>query len=436
MASLSFMLSVGNISCLLFFLAGSNGYAFASSAEEESSKDFQLHTTSNIFDGHAFNYAGVMGNVSTSDDDTPHGEIAAETKGRVHFNFNHSLLDKRVARECNLFSGTWVRDASYPLYPAGQCPYPEGRVNCRKNGRPDSDYEKWRWQPRGCSIPRFNAKDMLWKLRGKRLMFVGDSITRSQWESMVCMLQAVIPSNKKTMIDRSPLTIFKALDYKASVEFMWAPFLVQESINSKKKRIIHLDFVGKNGIYWKGVDVLVFESSHWWTHDNGESWDLIMEGNRLHRNMDPMLAYRKGLTTWAKWISTNIDPRRSLVFFSTTSPKHYSSSEWNEPNGHRCYNQKDPVQIAGYRPPMPAQVPIVKQVLHMTRVPVTLLDITGLSEFRKDGHPSVYSTDFNRGQRKNPDEFGDCSHWCLPGVPDTWNELLYASLLFKGFGGG
>jgi hypothetical protein len=23
----------------------------------------------------------------------------------------------------------------------------------------------------------------------------------------------------------------------------------------------------------------------------------------------------------------------------------------------------------------------------------------------------------------------DCSHWCLPGIPDSWNELLYSTLL-------
>ena len=57
----------------------------------------------------------------------------------------------------------------------------------------------------------FNAIDMLERLRGKRLMFVGDSISESQWESMVCMLQAVIPTNKKTMVHQSSLTIFKAL---------------------------------------------------------------------------------------------------------------------------------------------------------------------------------------------------------------------------------
>jgi hypothetical protein len=93
------------------------------------------------------------------------------------------------------------------------------------------------------------------------------------------------------------------------------------------------------------------------------------------------------------------------------------------------------VQIPGYKPPVLSEVPIAKQVLKMTRFPVTLLDITGMSEYRKDGHPSVYSNDFTTQQRKYPLQFGDCGHWCLPGVPDTWNELLYASLISKGFGG-
>lgn len=40
---------------------------------------------------------------------------------------------------------------------------------------------------------------------------------------------------------------------------------------------------------------------------------------------------------------------------------------------------------------------------------------------RKDAHPSIYT---GHGGHTN-----DCSHWCLPGVPDTWNMLLYASLV-------
>jgi hypothetical protein len=52
--------------------------------------------------------------------------------------------------------------------------------------------------------------------------------------------------------------------------------------------------------------------------------------------------------------------------------------------------------------------------------PVFLLDITLLSQLRRDAHPSAYSG----GHPGN-----DGSHWCPAGLPDTWNQILYASLL-------
>jgi hypothetical protein len=157
--SVSFILVLSSIAGLL--LAVKNGYSYSTS---EENKDFEIHT-SNVIDGHLVVSTivaddmrrSVMETVS-SVEDTPHGEIAAEMMQSVHLNLNHSMLNigenKTDARECNLFSGTWVRDYSYPLFMAAQCPYLDGKVNCRKNGRPDSDYEKWRWQPSGCSIPR------------------------------------------------------------------------------------------------------------------------------------------------------------------------------------------------------------------------------------------------------------------------------------------
>lgn len=58
-------------------------------------------------------------------------------------------------RKCDFGLGKWVYDQTYPLYDAATCPYLSTRVTCRKNGRPDSDYEKWRWKPHGCNIPRY-----------------------------------------------------------------------------------------------------------------------------------------------------------------------------------------------------------------------------------------------------------------------------------------
>lgn len=56
--------------------------------------------------------------------------------------------------ECDLYDGKWVKDESYPLYQPGSCPYVHESFDCYHNGRPDMDYQKLRWQPNGCNIPR------------------------------------------------------------------------------------------------------------------------------------------------------------------------------------------------------------------------------------------------------------------------------------------
>lgn len=73
---------------------------------------------------------------------------------------------------------------------------------------------------------------------------------------------------------------------------------------------------------------------------------------------------------------------------------------------------------------------ILRAVIGSMSTPARFLDITALSELRKDGHPSVYSGDLTPEQRANPDRSADCSHWCLPGLPDTWNQLFYTALYY------
>jgi hypothetical protein len=55
---------------------------------------------------------------------------------------------------CDMFHGSWVRDDSYPLYPEGSCPHIDEPFDCYLNGRRDLAYQKLRWQPSGCNIPR------------------------------------------------------------------------------------------------------------------------------------------------------------------------------------------------------------------------------------------------------------------------------------------
>ncbi|CAJ2633154.1 unnamed protein product [Trifolium pratense] len=56
---------------------------------------------------------------------------------------------------CDVFYGNWVWDETYPLYNSSNCALLDGGFRCSENGRPDSFYTKWRWQPNDCNLPRF-----------------------------------------------------------------------------------------------------------------------------------------------------------------------------------------------------------------------------------------------------------------------------------------
>ena len=53
-----------------------------------------------------------------------------------------------------------------------------------------------------------NATDFLERLRGQRLVFVGDSLNRNMWESLVCILRQSI-KNKKRVFEISGRREFK-----------------------------------------------------------------------------------------------------------------------------------------------------------------------------------------------------------------------------------
>ncbi|KAL5580715.1 hypothetical protein UlMin_013157 [Ulmus minor] len=337
---------------------------------------------------------------------------------------------------CALFAGTWVRDEAYPLYRYSDCPIIDAEFNCQMYGRPDTDYLKYRWKPLNCELPRFNGLEFLIQMRGKTVMFVGDSLGRNQWESLICMVSASAPGSQTQMSRGDPLSTFKFLDYGVSLSYYRAPYLVDIDV-AQGRRILRLDEISGNGNAWLAADVLSFDTGHWWTHKGSlQGWDYMESGGKFYQDMDRDAALEKGLRTWANWVDANIDRTRTRVFFLSISPTHYNPSEWNAgattSNTKNCYGETVPVSgTASYSTgAYPGQMRVVDTVIRDMHSPAFLLDITMLSELRKDGHPSIYSGDLSPEQRANPAHSADCSHWCLPGLPDTWNQLFYTALFF------
>jgi hypothetical protein len=58
---------------------------------------------------------------------------------------------------------------------------------------------------------RFNGVEFLLKMKGKTVMFVGDSLGRNQWQSLICMLSAAAPHAQTQLVSGDPLSIFTFL---------------------------------------------------------------------------------------------------------------------------------------------------------------------------------------------------------------------------------
>ncbi|KAK7287441.1 hypothetical protein RIF29_00719 [Crotalaria pallida] len=136
-----------------------------------------------------------------------------------------------------------------------------------------------------------------------------DSLQRNQWESFVCLVQGIIPEKQKSMKRGRVYLVFKAKEYNATIEFYWAPFLVESNtdihiIGDPKKRIIKVDEITERAKNWTGVDILVFNTYVWWMSGLRIKalWGSFANGEEGYEELDTPVAYKLGLRTWANWI--------------------------------------------------------------------------------------------------------------------------------------
>ncbi|KAM0042864.1 putative PMR5 domain, PC-Esterase [Helianthus debilis subsp. tardiflorus] len=355
---------------------------------------------------------------------------------------------KKIADSgCDIYHGKWVLDPAGPLYSNNSCPVLTQMQNCQGNGRPDKDYENYRWQPTKCDLPRFDPKKFLELMRGKTLAYVGDSVARNQMESMLCILwQAEAPINRgnkrmqRYYFRSTSTTIIRIwsswLVHKTTEEFDFAP----EGVDK-----LHLDapdetFMGDVPTF----DVLVLSSGHWFAKRSvyilnneivgGQLW---WPDNSRKKKIDSTEAFEISVATIMSALVNKPD-YKGLTVVRSYSPDHYEGGAWN--TGGSCTGKIKPAvdgelveseftnimhgkQVSGFNRG-------IKNKTNKSRV--AFMDITKPFSYRHDGHPGPYrNLDPNKITKRSADGRPppqDCLHWCMPGPVDTWNEFLMETI--------
>ncbi|KAK4385073.1 protein YLS7 [Sesamum angolense] len=363
-------------------------------------------------------------------DHLPHSNAAQEEDGN------------RSSSQCDLYRGKWIYDSTGPLYPHDSCPVLTQMQNCQGNGRPDKDYENWRWKPSQCDLPRFDAKKFLELMRGKTLAFIGDSVARNQMESLLCILwQVEVPKNRgnrrmQRYYFRSTSTMIVRiwsswLVHQTSEPFDFAPAGVAK---------LHLDAPDEGFMeYITGFDVIVLSSGHWFAKQSvyilnneivgGQLW---WPDNSRKKKIDSIQAFGVSVETILTAMGTHPN-YTGLTIVRSFSPDHYEGGAWN--TGGSCTGKVRPASEGELVENRFTKIMHEKQVGGFHRAitkktnksKMKLMDITEAFSYRHDGHPGPYrSPDPNKITKRGPDGRPppqDCLHWCMPGPVDTWNEL-------------
>eukprot|EP00850_Spirogloea_muscicola_P017785 SM000156S02141 [mRNA] locus=s156:120459:128080:- [translate_table: standard] len=355
-------------------------------------------------------------------------ESAASAAG----NSTHPVARRQLKAACDYTQGRWLYSKAPKRYTGYDCPFIRSSFNCDRNGRKDGNYQHYSWRPYRCRVAQFDPAYFLSLLRGKIVGIVGDSFSRDYAQSLICQ----IARHAKTELWAGnvagvPVTGIMVPSYHLRVITVVAPYLVKYSNAAADFHRYGLPAPGPNNYLvwldqpdpqWAGplrrIDLTIFMSGHWFLSNQGSTEvrsTTFVQGNRVVK-LAPLNAYQAALNYVKNYVSVRHPKYLGVPMWLTYSPSHYTYHIGNKP-ACTATQPTGTSQVAAFE-----KVDISTSFRRMEyntfiNSPFRILDITHLSNFRIDAHVGKYY-----GSAQNSKTTYDCTHWCLPGLPDASSE--------------
>ncbi|CAI7860316.1 unnamed protein product [Closterium sp. NIES-53] len=341
--------------------------------------------------------------------------------------------------KCDFTTGEWRKGTKgFPRYTSlpgkpNSCPYVRSDFACERNGRADMRFQWYRWQPRQCMYSYFSPSGFKYMLRGKPFQRNTGGVFNV----------------KGVHFPRMNITI----------EHLFSPYLVYAITRGAQTASakgghgydVHVDKIHPTvAKILPEYAMAVFASGVWWQQNvPRRKQPNIFFVNNSPKNLSNLDAHAWALNTLGSYLKTS--NYGGVPYFISFSPHHggVGNPQNGVYQGTSVGGKPSWVGACGAVKPMSEQLAIKDYSLslptseaYMTTQKTALmgstlrfLQVTSLSAMRPDAHQGPW---FKRRPASGPGSpagngespfSGDCTHWCLPGVPDAWVDMMYANML-------
>ncbi|KAG1449967.1 hypothetical protein G6F56_008485 [Rhizopus delemar] len=310
--------------------------------------------------------------------------------------------------------GQWIHNASEQKNVAQRAGYHciKKKFAHRCFNRPSAE-ERLRsqkmWQPSQCQLLEMNTGRFGQHLIENPVLFVGDSITQLQFESLSCLLGHLFHKRQPKINGGNPRLRVSEIgdENKTALAYIRSDYLVRLD---DFKLMEPFDETGRllgSGENYPWVHaipdfkyIIINTAPHWHVSD-------LWGENQSEQEL--LSAYENAMIKLYQYLKEHTRPDQK-VWIRTTPYGHAQCSQITSP-------QSSPLEPSGRVGEYDWHLfkefdAIWRKLLEDNRF--QLFNITNMSNKRGDAH-------------SKPDK--DCLHTCLPGPVDDWNRLLYHELM-------